>query len=125
MVPSVILLADELPLSTTGKLDRARLVVTDESAGDRDGNGGRLLSLVEKTLTAIWGEVLGRHGIEPDDNFFALGGHSLLAIRLVSLVQDAFGVDYPLTALFGSPTIAAMAAAIDESMASGSPGRPA
>jgi amino acid adenylation domain-containing protein len=125
MVPSAILLADELPLSSTGKLDRARLVVTDESGGDRDVNGERQLSPVEKTLIAIWGEVLGRHGIEPDDNFFVLGGHSLLAIKLVSLVQDAFGVDYPLTALFGSPTVAAMAAAIDESTAGGSSGQPA
>ncbi len=125
MVPSAILLADELPLSSTGKLDRARLVVTDESGSDRDVNGERQLSPVEKTLIAIWGEVLGRHGIEPDDNFFVLGGHSLLAIKLVSLVQDAFGVDYPLTALFGSPTVAAMAAAIDESTAGGSSGQPA
>ena len=47
-----------------------------------------------------------------NDNFFDLGGHSLAATRVVSRVIEQFQLQIPLRSLFGSPTIADMAAVI-------------
>ena len=44
------------------------------------------------------------------DNFFEAGGHSLLAVRLLAQVQERFGAELPLQALFRGPTVEAMAA---------------
>jgi acyl carrier protein len=58
-------------------------------------------------VAEIWREVLGA---EPslDDNFFDLGGHSLLLLRVHRRVQEAFGVELPLTEMFRHPTVAAL-----------------
>ncbi len=68
---------------------------------------------VERTLVALWAEVLGREQVGIHDNFFMLGGHSLLAVQLMTLVQQRFGrADLPLSALLEGPTIARLARAL-------------
>ena len=48
------------------------------------------------------------------DNFFELGGHSLLATRVTARLADACGAEVRLGAFFQHPTVAALAAHIDE-----------
>ena len=60
----------------------------------------------EKTVVAIWQEMLGIAPIGVDDDFFALGGHSLLAVQVVSRLREAFHVEVPVHVLFDAPTIA-------------------
>jgi hypothetical protein len=63
----------------------------------------------------IWREILQVEAIGIDHNFFELGGHSLKAIRVRSRINKAFGVDFPLTAFFDGPTVAAMAKVLEAS----------
>ena len=47
-------------------------------------------------------------------NFFALGGNSLLTAQVVARILDVFHVELPLSVLFESPTLSALAARIGE-----------
>ena len=107
MVPSRFVLLPELPLNSSGKVDRRALPksISGRSLSKRNGS----LAMAEETLLQIWEEVLGENGIDRDDNFFHLGGHSLLAMVVAARVQRAFGLQVPIRWLFQYPTIAGLA----------------
>jgi amino acid adenylation domain-containing protein len=69
----------------------------------------------ERALERLWGRLLGVDAIGVHDDFFRLGGHSLLGTRLIGQVRQELGVELPMEALFRAPTLARMAAEIDES----------
>jgi thioesterase domain-containing protein/acyl carrier protein len=70
---------------------------------------------VEEVLAALWSELLGIERVGRHDDFFALGGHSLLAIRLISEIDQAFGVRLPVGAVFLRPTLSELAEAVGDS----------
>ena len=74
---------------------------------------------VEELLAGIWQEVLVLDRVGIHDDFFALGGHSLLATRVIARVRHALAIDLPLRALFESPTIAGLAAHVEEARRGG------
>ncbi|WP_199258312.1 type I polyketide synthase [Paracoccus binzhouensis] len=65
-------------------------------------------------LAAIWSELLGIAQVGAVDSFFDLGGHSLIAVRMFGQLRKAFGVDLPISTLFEAPTIAQLAALVEE-----------
>ncbi len=115
MVPSSITLLENLPKTPNGKIDRKALPDPDrtgyETQKPRDER--------EKKIAEIWQEVLGLEHVGIDENFFALGGHSLLATQIITRVENCFNITIPLSKLFESPTVTAMARSIE----SGSPMR--
>ena len=70
----------------------------------------------EERLAEIWSEVLKVPTVSVDDDFFALGGHSILAIQVMARVRETFECDVPVRHLFESPTIAQLAAKIEEKL---------
>jgi thioesterase domain-containing protein/acyl carrier protein len=81
------------------------------SAVAADGRAPR--TETEKTIAAMWGELLGITGVGLDDNFFDLGGHSLLAVQVINKLKKRTGKPLALTALLEAPTVEALAALID------------
>jgi acyl carrier protein len=67
-------------------------------------------------LAEIWCKLLNLQRVGVHDNYFKLGGHSLLAIRVVSRIREAFQVDLPMSSIFETPTIAALAEAIERQL---------
>jgi amino acid adenylation domain-containing protein len=113
MIPSAFIMLDELPLMTNGKVDRKRLPAPDNVRPELKEKYEAPRNETEKTLAAIWSEVLGVELVGIHDNFFELGGHSLVATRVLSRVNEAFGVELPLRYMFDRPTVAGLAEALE------------
>ncbi|HEX4722554.1 MAG TPA: amino acid adenylation domain-containing protein, partial [Pseudonocardiaceae bacterium] len=81
MVPAAFVTLDELPTTSSGKLDRNRLPAPEfESATGYVPPAGP----VETELAGIWADVLGLPRVGTRDNFFELGGDSILSIQIVA-----------------------------------------
>jgi amino acid adenylation domain-containing protein/non-ribosomal peptide synthase protein (TIGR01720 family) len=113
LVPALVVPLERLPLGATGKLDRRALPepvwAAPARGGDRPPSGD-----AERTLAAIWSEVLGVPEVGADDNYFALGGDSILGIRIVSAARRA-GLALTPRHLFTHQTLAELALAAEES----------
>lgn len=119
MIPSAVVALEAMPLTNSGKIDRRNLPDPDWSRSSLCGEFVAPRTEMEAKLAAIWREVLNVEQVGVEDNFFDLGGSSLLALRLTSRVRNALGVDLPLAALFTSPTVAGLAAVIENLASSG------
>ncbi len=109
MVPGPIVFLHHLPLTSTGKVDRAALPAP--AAAEEEGRQERVppATPAEEVLAGIYADLLGIEEVAASDDFFALGGHSLLAAQLVARVREAFGTELPLRAVFKSPRVDALA----------------
>jgi acetoacetyl-CoA synthetase len=65
-------------------------------------------------LTPIWQRVLQLSSVDVEDNFFDLGGDSSLALQLFNEVARAGGRELPPVTIYLAPTIAALAAVLEE-----------
>jgi amino acid adenylation domain-containing protein len=113
MVPSSIAILDELPLTTSGKLDVKALPALEDEDHDDDYVAPR--TPTETALADLWCEVLGVERVGIRDDFFDLGGDSLLAVELIAKIARRLGADVPVAKLFDAPTIADLAEHVDGS----------
>jgi amino acid adenylation domain-containing protein len=109
LVPGVWVELEALPLTPSGKLDRAALpapVLLQESVAPRTD--------AEVLVAEVYAEVLGLPEVGALDDFFALGGHSLLAVKVIARLRAATEVDLPIRTLFDRGTVAGVAQALEE-----------
>ena len=78
MVPSQIIVLEEFPWTSSGKIDRKALPAPVFAAKAFRAPQ----TPTEKTIAEVFAEVLGLERVGLDDDFFALGGDSLIAIRV-------------------------------------------
>lgn len=121
MVPSVVFSLPCFPRTAGGKVDRHALPMPEWS------NVGRQTYVaphtpLQKMLTDIWCKVLAVEKVGIHDNFFDLGGHSLLAVQLIAHVRKVIEMPLSLMDLFQSPTVACLAAAIENGRRESEPG---
>ncbi|MFD2473313.1 non-ribosomal peptide synthetase [Amycolatopsis silviterrae] len=105
LVPSVVVVLDELPLSANGKVDRNALPAPAAEPVDRS----EPRTDAERAVADILAEVLGLDRIGTDDDFFALGGDSILAVQALSRLRRTFGADLSARALFDAPSVTDLA----------------
>ncbi|MGR6921076.1 amino acid adenylation domain-containing protein [[Actinomadura] parvosata] len=106
MVPSAFVVLESLPLTGTGKLDRAALPAPASFSSGQ----GEPRSELERALCGLFAEVLRLPRVGVHDDFFALGGDSLMVARLLSRIHGELGVEVGVRTLFETPTVAAIAA---------------
>ncbi len=113
MVPAAYVRLDTLPLTANGKLDRKAL-----RAPETDAYVARPFAppqgKVEENLARIFAAALKVDRIGRHDNFFELGGNSLLGVEVMFEIEKAFGRALPTGILFSNPTVAELAARLDQ-----------
>ncbi|MFD9134802.1 amino acid adenylation domain-containing protein [Streptomyces bottropensis] len=119
MVPGAWVLLDTLPLTPSGKLDRAALPAPQAVRGTVTRAPGNPR---EQVLVEIFAAVLKLSDVGVDDDFFLLGGDSISSIAVSSRARRAGLVIGPRE-VFEHRTPAALAAtaALDETAADGTP----
>ncbi|MEU0743233.1 amino acid adenylation domain-containing protein [Streptomyces sp. NPDC006134] len=115
MVPARWLVLDELPIGSTGKADRSRML---ELLGRPQERAGRqtatdLRTPTERLLAEMWSDLLDTPVTSRDASFWDLGGHSLRGVTLVARIRERLGARLRLRDLFRLPVLADLAAHID------------
>src|SRR5205085_11132381 len=106
MVPSLFIMLDVLPLTSSGKVDRRALPAPEQVASRTEPQEETApRTSVEQMLTEIWSQVLRLPQVGIHDNFFALGGDSILSLSLIAQARRA-GLQLTVKQLFQAPTIA-------------------
>lgn len=72
---------------------------------------------IEATLAALWSQQLSLERVGRDDHYFEQGGNSLLATKLIFQMRKAFRVDTSLRRIYEAPTLAGLAAVVEELIA--------
>ncbi|HET9898345.1 MAG TPA: amino acid adenylation domain-containing protein, partial [Streptosporangiaceae bacterium] len=117
MVPSVIIVLDELPVNANGKVDTGALLAMERAPESRRGEARPPRSALEQEVAGIWAETLGVEVGDLRDDFFGLGGNSLLAVRMLFLLRERLLVDISLPALMRTSDLAAFCAQVEEKFA--------
>jgi len=110
LVPSLVIAVDRLPLTPSGKIDRAALARAPLALAD--GGYEPPATPLERMLADDWAELLRLERVGACDDFFALGGHSLLATRAIAKLDAALGLQLPVRSVFEAPTVRRLAQAV-------------
>jgi len=113
MVPSALVLLEQLPRTASGKVDRAAL---PEPGQFQSESFVAPRNPLEELVAEIWSQVLKLPQVGVADNFFHLGGHSLLATQVISRVREVFGVEVSLRRLFEEPTLRDFSRTIEDGL---------
>lgn len=112
MIPSLIISVPEMPTTSNGKVDRAKLpepdfaqILTQEYIAPRNKT--------ELALAAVWESTLKIEKIGVYDNFFQMGGDSIVSIRLISAINKALNTSLRVDQLYKNQSIADLAVAIE------------
>ncbi|MBX7431252.1 amino acid adenylation domain-containing protein [Mycobacterium sp. Y57] len=109
LVPRLVLV-DELPTRTSGKVDREALPwpVDDDTDADAPDLGGTM-----GWLAGLWRDVLAAPIDGPEADFFALGGGSLSAAQLIAALRQRYP-QVTVADLYDHPRLGSLAGYLDE-----------
>jgi amino acid adenylation domain-containing protein len=148
MVPTAFIRTEALPVTISGKIDRAKLERTasappmqppgeartrldvgllkqrlaDRSAAEAPAALSR--DALVRSLQRLWAERLQIPDLLPDDDLFDLGAHSILAVEVAVELSSAHGLTVSVNELFEHPTISAFADHFVERMSARTGDRP-
>ena len=124
MVPSRVVMLEALPLTPTGKLDRAALVPVVAAPPRMSVPPTEPQRPAEQLLSELWSRLLGPPGVGVHDSFFDLGGDSLLGLQMIDEANRA-GLQLTPAQLFQFQTVSELARVAGTAMAAPAPERTA
>jgi AMP-binding enzyme/Phosphopantetheine attachment site/AMP-binding enzyme C-terminal domain len=114
MVPTLFVPLEILPRMPSGKVDRRAL---PSPAGRRPESGAAYeapRTAVQRSIAAIWQEVLRVEKVGIHDNFFDLGGHSILMAKVWNKLRHVLQKEVSMVDMFHYPTIHALATYVSQ-----------
>ncbi len=114
MMPSFFTQLDEMPLTTSKKINRIALPEPAKSEFDANQAVEEPASDLEIQLAEAWKSNLNLPKIGINHNFFEIGGDSILAIQAIMQINREYDIEFPIPRFFDSPTIQDIALVIEE-----------
>ncbi|HEU5377684.1 MAG TPA: amino acid adenylation domain-containing protein [Ktedonobacteraceae bacterium] len=113
MVPTYFLTIDAIPFLPNHKVNIRALKALGqnllEDKHNAESSEERLsLTPLQRLLSNVCAQLLGREHVGLHEDFFEIGGHSLLAMQAVAQLREIFQVDLPLISIFEEPTLAGL-----------------
>ncbi len=113
MWPATLAVAEEIPLSPSGKADRKRVTGRRLAPSGPDGAGET--TALQEEVRAVWREILPElETVDLDQGFFEIGGNSLLLVKLHTALDVRWPGVFSLGGLFAESTVRQQAARIGE-----------
>jgi amino acid adenylation domain-containing protein len=113
MLPVMFVTLPALPLTPSGKVNRAALPAPNTGNTLHDAPFVAPRTAIEQRVASIVGELLGVGQLSSEDNFFLLGGYSLLGAHLTVRLRNEFGIELNLAKLFEAQTVALLSREIE------------
>ena len=98
MVPAQFIIVDNIPLTSSGKLNRKALPEPEKEI--KSNFIIKPCMECEMELLKLWQDVLNIKNISVTDNFFDIGGNSLLALKLAMMINDHFSIRIAIISVF-------------------------
>ena len=114
MVPSQIIFVDQIPLTSNGKIDTARLprpVLKQPTLASTEITKPE--TELEARLAEIYASVIGVDRVDVTKNIYDLGGDSIAAIQIAMLANEV-GIGLKPNSVFEHQTVRSLAAAMGE-----------
>ena len=108
MLPTQIVVLEEIPMTSSGKIDRKALPAPVFA----DTPFRAPQNLTEEILAGIYAQVLGLERVGVDESFFDLGGDSILSMQVVARARAAGLVCKPRD-IFVEQTVAGLARVVE------------
>ena len=105
MVPTSFIQLGKFPLTLSGKVDKKSLPEPEGFNLRKNTKYVMPRTETEISIANIVSDVLKVEKVGIYDNFFELGGHSMLAMQVMSKINDEYGVELSIRALFENPTV--------------------
>jgi len=112
MVPTLYMVLPELPLTSTGKIDRKSLPKPELSELTVKVEYAAPETPTQKTLAEIWTKLLGVEKVGLNDNFFELGGDSITSTQVATRAGER-GIEITPKDIFQFQTLRELAEEVD------------
>ncbi|KAI2791888.1 Hybrid PKS-NRPS synthetase lepA [Penicillium oxalicum] len=118
MCPSQVIIDDDLPCNSNGKIDRNALATLPFSAPSQDLYNPQTapkLSLRQSELRILWEKVLPptSHPLMAESDFFLEGGNSLRLLKLQHVIKESMGTSITTRELYEASTLQKMTMLVD------------
>jgi len=121
MVPSAFVVLPSLPRTPNAKVDRKALPAPERTGVEAAYVPPR--TATEEAVAASWRKALDIERVGAADNFFELGGRSLMFVRMISEINEKYGMHLGMAELIRSPTVEQFAALIESRHLQHQPGK--
>ncbi|MFJ3202336.1 amino acid adenylation domain-containing protein [Streptomyces sp. NPDC086989] len=109
VVPTCVWVAEELPLTPSGKVDRKALASAEPAPAQATPDAAQPRTALEESVAGIWEDVLGAPVNDLSATLYSLGGQSLQAVRIISKIREQHGIRIAVRDFLSAPTVAALA----------------